>query len=108
MTAPTDAERARSLYRSCIVTAHIHNAVGAVDPDTCSTCGGNFREHLAMKETRMTRFIAEVSAALAAVRAQEQERCARIAEEWGAGDSRAQANSVTCRKIADAIRRREG
>ena len=114
MTTPSDAELVRALYRSCIVTAHIHNAVGAVDPDTCSTCGGNFREHLTVTETRESRFLAEVSAALDRVRIEERlkerERAAEVVEGMRLALAKCglPLSAKEAQKAADAIRRQEG
>ena len=87
MTAPTDAERACPQCGPS-VTCDEDGLCGSCGADTLSMTTGWY------------------PAALAAVRAQERERCARIAETHIGSFG---GNPDYCaQKIADAIRRREG
>ena len=82
MTAPTDAERAFALMKNVIKDTKDEAAIVVA-----------------------SEFVRRIAAALSAVRAQERERAARIAEET---DSDAFPRGDFPRMIADAIRRQEG
>lgn len=93
MTAPTDAERVAQIVRRVFP---LKIAIGPCAID-CATA-----EEADEMESRLR---STISAALAAVRADERERAARIAEET---DSDAFPRDDFPRMIADAIRRQEG